>query len=117
MKGPPITVKCDCGNVNHVPYGDAWTCERCKRRWNTAQIPHDEYWGIMKQMRWFRFQAMGVAVAIAVTFFLLGATVEKRFFVLAPLVLGAWFLFYMPQWRRKVRAAARNLPTWKLTPD
>ncbi len=117
MRGPPITVKCDCGTVSQVPYGDTWTCERCGKRWNTAQIPSEQYWGIMSEMRRYRLQAMGVAVGIAATFITLGLTVGQRFFVLAPIALGAWFLWYMPQWRRKVRLAARNLPRWKLTPE
>jgi hypothetical protein len=114
VKGPPITVSCTCGKVHYVPYGEVWTCERCGRTWDTRQIPSGEYWGIMKRMRRYRLEAMGIALAIAAVFVTLGLTVGQRFFVFAPLALGAWFLFYMPQWRRKVRAAARSLPTWKL---
>ena len=117
MKGPPITVTCDCGDVRRVPYGETWTCEVCGRSWNTGQIPSDEYWGIMRRMRRYRLQAMGVAVGIAVTFVALGLTVGERFFVMTPIALGAWFVWYMPQWRRRVRAATRSLPTWKLTPE
>ena len=54
MKGPPITVSCHCGEVRHIPYGEAWTCEKCGRRWNTAQIPAEDYWGIMREMRTYR---------------------------------------------------------------
>ena len=107
MKGPPVTVRCDCGDVQYVPYGETWQCERCGRRWNTALIPSEQYWGVLREMRRYRLQAMGVAVAIAGTFVALGITMGQRFFVLAPVALGAWFLWYMPQWRRKVRAAAR----------
>src|SRR5712692_10077508 len=107
MRGPPITVRCDCGTVSYVPYGETWRCERCGKRWNTAQIPSEQYWGILSEMRRYRLQAMGVAVGIAATFITLGLTVGQRFFVLAPIALGAWFLWYMPQWRRKVRLAAR----------
>src|SRR5229473_2119883 len=74
MRGPPITVRCDCGTVSYVPYG-----------------------GILSEMRRYRLEAMGVAVAIAATFITLGLTVGQRFFVLAPIALGAWFLWYMPQ--------------------
>ena len=117
MKGPPITVRCDCGAVRNVPYGETWTCERCGRRWNTRQIPSQEDWGILKRMRRYRLEAMGVAVAIAGAFVILGLTIGQRFFVMAPIALGAWFLWYMPSWRRKVRAAARSLPSWDLTPE
>jgi hypothetical protein len=100
-----------------VPYGETWTCERCGRRWNTGQIPSEEYWGILKQMRRYRLEAMGVAVLIAAVFVTLGLTIGQRFFLMAPLALGVWFLWYMPGWRKKVRAAARSLPTWDLTPE
>src|SRR5712691_8002156 len=42
VKGPPITVKCDCGRVSLVPYGATWTCEDCGTRWNTSQIPAEQ---------------------------------------------------------------------------
>jgi Flp pilus assembly protein TadB len=117
MRGAPITVRCDCGAVKHVPYGETWACERCGRRWNTAQIPAEAYWGIMREMRRYRLTAIGVALAIAALFALLGSTAGAQFFVLLPLALGFWFLWYMPLWRRKVRRRARSLPTWKLHPE
>ena len=117
MKGPPITVKCDCGNSSHVPYGEAWTCERCGRSWDTTQIPSEEYWGIMREMRQYRMQAMMFAVIIAVVFAAVAIATGPRAFALTPIIIGFWFLWYMPQWRRKVRAAARNVPRWKLTPE
>ena len=103
--------------MERVPYGNSWACEGCGRRWNTRQIPAEEYDGIMRQQRNFRFQAMGVAVLIAAGCALLVVTQGQRFILLLPMALGAWFIFYMPRWRRKVRHAARNLPTWKLTPE
>ena len=117
MKGPPITVKCDCGRVHHVPYGDAWVCENCGKRWNTRQIPSEQYEGIMREQRRFRLQAMGVAVLIALTFLVLAITQGRRALGLLPIVFGVWFLWYMPMWRRRVRRSARNLPTWHLTPE
>ncbi len=117
MRGAPITVRCDCGAARHVAYGERWTCEQCGRRWNTSQIPAEAYWGIMREMRRYRLTVVGVAVAIAAVFALLGATAGSQFFVLMPLALGFWFLWYMPMWRRKVRRRARNLPKWQLHPE
>jgi hypothetical protein len=117
MKGPLITVRCDCGNVHYVPYGETWRCERCGRRFDTARIPADEYWGIVREQRKMRFRAMAVAGIIVATFVTLGLTAGQRFFLMVPVALGLWFIFYMPQWRRKVRAAARSVPTWDLTPE
>jgi fatty acid desaturase len=117
VRGAPITVRCDCGDVRYVPYGERWTCEQCGRRWNTAQIPAEAYWGIMREMRRYRLSVMGTALAIVAVFALLGAFAGGRFLLLMPIVLGFWFLWYMPLWRRKVRRRARNLPRWQLRPE
>lgn len=68
-------------------------------------------------MRRYRLQVIGVAVALGVTFAGLVLLSGSRALVLVPLIMGGWFFFYMPQWRRKVRARARNLPTWRLHPE
>ena len=119
MKGPPITVRCDCGRVEPVPYGDRWVCPGCGRSWNTSQIPEQEYWGIMREMRRYRLQVIAVSAALGIALALSLALMENRTRVF-PLILGFlgfWFLFYMPHWRAKVRKRARALPTWKLHPE
>jgi hypothetical protein len=117
MRGPPITVRCECGEVRHVPYGDRWTCERCGRTWNTAQIPAGEYHAIMRDMRNLRLSVIGVAVGLAAVFGLLALLVSESLFLLLPVVLAAWFILYMPRWRRLARRRARSLPTWDLHPE
>jgi hypothetical protein len=117
MRGARITVRCDCGETTYLEYGEIWTCHSCDRRWNTTQISEAEYWGIMRQMRQYRLQVMGVAVAIAIGFVLLGVAMGPWVWLLAPVVITFWLLIFMPRWRRKVRAAARSLPTWKLRPE
>jgi len=117
MRGARITIRCDCGEINYLDYGEVWTCPSCGRRWNTTQIPEAEYWGIMHQMRQYRLQVMGVAVAIALGFVALGVAMGPQVWLLAPVVITFWLLIFMPRWRRKVRAAARSLPTWKLRPE
>jgi hypothetical protein len=118
MKGAPITVRCDCGEVEHVPYGETWTCPSCGRRWNTAQIASEEYWGIMREMRRYRLEVVAVSVLLAVAFAITLARVDsRRFFPAVLAIMGVWFLVYMPRWRKKVRARARSLPTWQLHPE
>ncbi len=117
MRGAPVTIRCDCGATETVPYGDAWPCEACGRRWNTAQIPADEYWALMRRMRRFRFQVVGTALAVAAVFGLLAVFVAEALFLLFPAVLAGWLIIYMPFWRRRVRRAARNSPTWSLRPE
>jgi hypothetical protein len=40
-----------------------------------------------------------------------------RILLLMPVLMGFWYVFYMPRWRRRVRERARNLRRWKLHPD
>jgi Flp pilus assembly protein TadB len=117
MREPPITIRCDCGETRQVPYGERWECEGCGKRWNTAQIPADEYHGILREMRRFRLSAIGFAVVIAVVFVASAVLVSQSLFLLLPVVLTGWYIFYMPLWRRRVRRRARSLPTWQLHPE
>jgi hypothetical protein len=117
VKGPPITVKCECGALEHVPYGDVWTCGQCGRRWNTNQIAAEEYDAILREMKRFRLSAIGAAIVIAAVFGILALVVSSGLFLLLPVVLGGWYIWYMPLWRRRVRRRARSLPKWNLTPE
>src|SRR5262245_36745376 len=116
MKGARITVKCDCGEVNHLAYGETWQC-KCGRRWNTSQIPADEYWGIMREMRRCRLRAIAAALVLCVTFALLACPVAQQLLPTFPVIMAGWYLLYMPRWRRRVRQRARNLPSWQLHPE
>ena len=117
MRGALITVRCDCGDVGYVAYGERWVCGKCGRAWNTTQIPAEEYWGIMRDMRRLRINVIFVALAIAVPFVALIPLLGARIMVLLPLVMGFWFILYMPRWRRRVREQARSLQKWKLRPE
>ena len=103
--------------MRHVPYGETWQCESCGRRWNTAQIPAAEYQGLLRDMRRMRLVPIGIAVGTTVVFGLLALLVAESLFVLLPVVLGVWFLWYMPWWRRKIRRRARSGPRWNLHPE
>ena len=117
MRGALITVRCDCGNVGYVAYGERGVCDKCRRAWNTAQIPAEEYWGIMRDMRRLRINVIFVALAIVVPFVALIPLLGARIMVLLPLVMGFWFILYMPRWRRRVREQARSLQKWTLRPE
>jgi hypothetical protein len=47
----------------------------------------------------------------------LAAFAGLQLLVLLPVVMGFWFLFYMPRWRRRVREQARSLRRWQLHPE
>ena len=117
MREPPITIACECGELKHVPYRDVWVCERCGRRWDTAQIPEEEYYGLLREMRRLRLFPIGIALGFLVVFGLLALLVSQALFMLLPVVLAFWFIWYMPWWRRKVRRRARGAPRWELRPD
>jgi Flp pilus assembly protein TadB len=117
VRGAPVTIKCDCGEFRDVPYGETWQCEACGRRWNTSQIPADEYWGLMRDMRRFRLSVIGLALGLAVVFGLLALFVAESLLLLLPVVLAGWLLVYMPFWRRNVRRRARSAPKWSLRPE
>ena len=117
MKGPPITIRCECGEVRYVPYGERWQCDQCGRRWNTAQIPANEYYGIMRDMRRHRLLVIGMALGLTLSFAMLALFVSQALFLLLPAVLAFWFIWYMPWWRRRVRSQARSLPRWNLHPE
>jgi len=117
VKGAPITVQCDCGAKRLVPYGEVWECEQCHRRWNTSQISAEEYWGIMTEMRRFRLRAIRSMVILGAIFVYLAIAVSSSFFFLIPILTSAWYLFYMPRWRQRVRRHARQLPKWELHPE
>ena len=50
MRRPPITITCECGETESVPYGERWECERCGRRWNTQQMPAEEYERLLRRI-------------------------------------------------------------------
>ena len=103
--------------MKHVPYGETWQCERCGRRWNTTQIPAEEYEGLLRDMRWLRIVPIAIAFGTTLVFGLLAIFVAESLVVLMPVVLGMWFLGYMPWWRRRIRRSARSAPKWKLHPE
>jgi hypothetical protein len=103
--------------MKHVAYGETWECESCGRRWNTNQIPAEEYWGLLRDMRRLRLSVIAVAVGMSLIFGLLGIFVSQSLFLLLPIVLPIWFILYMPWWRRRLRQRARSSPKWSLRPE
>ena len=117
VRGALITVRCDCGGIGYVPYGERWECPTCHRRWNTGQIPAEEYWGIMRDMRRMRINVLATALGIVIPIVVLSVVLGFRILLLLPVVMSFWFLFYMPRWRRRVRQQARSLQRWQLHPE
>jgi hypothetical protein len=114
MKGPPITISCECGRTQLVRYGEAWKCEDCGRSWDTRQIPQDDYDGLLRRIRRYRLEILGLAFAVLAVFIPLIVFVNQKFVFVAAVAAFAWMFVYMPFWRRRVRRAAREAPTWNL---
>lgn len=117
MRKPPITVKCECGESRELAYGERWQCERCRRSWDTAQIPAEEYEGLLRRMRRYRLEAVALAALLAAIFVPLIVVVNEGFIFVIPVVAAVWLFLYLPMWRRKVRRAAHNAPRWELHPE
>jgi hypothetical protein len=118
LRGPPISVSCECGDKRDLHYGEAWDCQRCGRRWDTAQIPAEQYEAIRRTQLRFRVLpvAYGLVVASTAIFFTLTGNVFSVF-VLLPLAMMVWFYFIRPAHRRRYRRAIADLPRWNLSPE
>ena len=118
LRGPPIAVTCECGEKRDLRYGEAWTCERCGRRWDTAQIPPQQYEAIRRLQLRFRVLPVlfGTVVAGGAIFFTLTGNVFSVF-VLLPTAMMSWFIFFRPSHRRRYRDAIADLPRWQLHPE
>ena len=115
LRGPRITVGCECGQSRQLEYGERWTCEGCGRAYDTGQIPREEYEVVRRTQ--LRFRALPVAIglvvlALAIFFSLTGNVLNV--FVLLPLALVTWFVFLRPAHRRRYRQAIAELPRWNL---
>jgi len=114
---PPITISCECGEKRDVAYGERWQCETCGRSWNTAQIPAEEYEGLLRSVRRHQLEAVGMtAVAVAVVIPLI-AVFGSRFILLVVLAMFFWLFVVLPFWRRRYRRTARGAPRWQLHPE
>ena len=115
LRGPPIAVTCECGEKRDLRYGEEWTCESCGRRWDTNQIPPDQYQAIRRTQLRFRVLPVlyGLGVLALAVFFTLTGNIFSVF-VLLPLALMFWFYFIRPAHRRRYRRAVAELPRWEL---
>jgi hypothetical protein len=115
LRGPPITVTCECGSKHDLAYGDRWTCENCGRAYDSNRIPREEYDVIRRTQLRFRVLpvALGLVVLALAMFFTLTGNVFSVFFLL-PVGLMLWFVFLRPLHRRRYRAAIADLPRWDL---
>jgi hypothetical protein len=115
LRGPPITVGCECGVKHDLDYGERWTCEGCGRTYDSSRIPREEYELVRRTQLRFRVLpvVLGVFVLALAIFFTLTGNVFSVFFLL-PLALMAWFALLRPLHRQRYRRAIAALPRWNL---
>jgi hypothetical protein len=118
VRGPPITVTCECGQKRQLAYGERWDCEDCGRSWDTGRIPPDQYQEIRRLSLRYRAVpvAFGGAVALIAIFFTLTGNIFGVFFLM-PVALVSWFVFLRPLHRKRYRQAIKGLPRWELRAD
>jgi hypothetical protein len=118
LRGPPISITCECGEKRDLRYGEEWTCEKCGRRWDTNQIPAEQYQAIRKTQLRYRVLPVlyGLAILGLAMFFTLTGNIFSVF-ILLPLGLMLWFYFVRPFHRRRYRRAIAELPKWELRPQ
>jgi len=117
VRRPPITITCECGRAERVPYGDRWACPGCGKRWNTSQIPAAEYDELLRRLRRYRAEVLVFAAAGLAVFVPLIVLVDTSYMYLAAVVGFAYVFLYAPFWRRRIRRVARDAPRWKLRPE
>lgn len=118
VKGPPITVTCECGEKRELAYGQRWRCEQCGRSWDTGRIPAGEYDQIRRLSLRYRALpiAFGSVVVLLAIFFTLTGNIPGVFFLL-PTALVLWFVFLRLLHRKRYRQAVKSRPRWELRAD
>jgi hypothetical protein len=117
VRGPPIRITCDCGEAASLRYGERWECPSCGRRWNTEQIPAEEYRGLLRDLRRYRLLAIGAALAVLAAYLPLVVFVDAGIIFTAPILLGGLAILLGPLWKRRVRRVIAERPVWDLHPE
>lgn len=118
LRGPPITLSCECGEKAEVAYGEIWRCPADGRTYDTNKIPRDAYTRIRRTQ--FRFRILPIVYSIvfsaAAVFFITTGNAFSVFLLLPVAVMG-WFLLIRPIHRSRYRSAIADLPKWDLRAD
>jgi hypothetical protein len=115
MKGPRITVTCECGTETRAAYGERFACEGCERQYDTSRIPSGDYARLASVVR--RFRIAGWVFGIVVALLALWLVLQRQPFVLLiglSSILFAWFTYGRPFVRSRYRKALATLPRWDL---
>jgi hypothetical protein len=117
VRGPPITITCECGKTRSLRYGDRWTCERCGRSWNTEQIPAEDYRRFVRSFRQPKLVAIGAALALAGAVAIAAFAVNRGLLFTLPILLAGVAILAGPVWKKAVRRRIAERPRWELHPE
>lgn len=110
-----MTITCVCGRRHKLPYGESWTCEGCRRTWNTGGVPREEYDSIRRLQLRFRLVPilLGLVVATAAAWLTISGNGRGVFFLL-PIALLSWFVFVRGPHRRRYLKAIAKRKRWTI---
>lgn len=117
-KGPPITVKCECGERRDLRYGERWRCDGCGRSYDTNRIPVEEYASLRRNRvrdRVLPSLVFAAVAAAALVFVLIGRPLAV--IVVFPLAGFVWSSFVRPARRRRQYQAIADRPRWQIRAD
>jgi ABC-type transport system involved in cytochrome bd biosynthesis fused ATPase/permease subunit len=116
MGSPAITLRCDCGAEGRATFGDSWECPTCGRRYDTSQIPADDYGAIEALDRRYRRMSQAIMVVLALLVLAVAWTGQLLpIFAGLSVVMLSWFLYIRPLVHRQHRRAVSNLTrSWEL---
>jgi hypothetical protein len=117
-RGPPITVKCECGERRDLRYGERWRCEGCGRRYDTNRIPVQEYAALRRNRVHDRIVPSIVFAALACVVLVLVFVGRPLAAVLVVALVGFfWGTFARPARRRRQYKAIAERPRWQIKAD
>ena len=118
MREPPITVTCDCDEVAYVRYGERWTCPKCRKTWDTGQIPKEDYAKLVASVRRYRLLALGPPLVLAAIMIPLAIFYGLQFGLLLFVLVFAYAVFVIPKVRERATESVRqSTRTWNLVPE
>jgi hypothetical protein len=117
-KGPPITVKCECGERRELRYGERWRCEGCGRNYDTNRIPLDEYASLRRNRVHDRILPSVIFATLVCVVLVLVFVGRPLAAVLVVALVGFfWGTFARPARRRRQYQAIAERPRWQIRAD
>ena len=118
-KPPPIRIGCECGESGHAAYGEIVDLPVVRRAAGTPRRSRPRpTTGAAAGCAALELEIVGPRRRSSLVVFVpLVLFVDSAFLFAGLVVAAAWMFLYMPFWRRRVRRAAGEAPTWELHPE